>query len=120
MTDRCTMANLPDSGIRLGPRSAAAGTPSFSVSRAASALIRAIADRAKKADWWEQLGCSHFDLMMDLTATHANGCPMDFEGLLAADSFDLAHDLSGICIHLDRKTGRLVAFLPRYSERRQR
>lgn len=47
---------------------------------------------------------------MDLIATHANGCPMDFAKLLAADDFNLCHDVFGIARHLDRKTGELTNF----------
>lgn len=59
------------------------------------------------------------NLEMDLIATHANGCPMDFERLVNASDFDFWHDLSGIRAHLDRKTGNLSKhFYPRFSKRR--
>ena len=58
--------------------------------------------------------------MMDLTATHANGCPLDLVGLLESDDFDLVHDIGGINAYLDRATGSLInCFLPRYSIRRR-
>lgn len=47
---------------------------------------------------------------MDLVATHANGCPMDFAKLEAADDFNLLHDVIGIERHLDRETGQLGDF----------
>lgn len=54
--------------------------------------------------------------LMDLTACHANGCPLDLDGLLAASDFDVAHDIIGIRDHMDRMTGALDGrFLPRYS-----
>lgn len=59
------------------------------------------------------------DLEMDLIATHANGCPLDFAKLEAASDFDLAHDVGGIQASLDRDdnsptAGQLLnCFLPR-------
>lgn len=54
------------------------------------------------------------DLHMDLTACHANGCPMDWEKLMKADDFTLAHDVAGISRHINRRTGKLEnCFLPR-------
>lgn len=53
-------------------------------------------------------------LMMDLDATHSNGCPLDFEQLLTFDDFNFYHDISGIAKHLDRNTGKLKnCFRPR-------
>lgn len=55
-------------------------------------------------------------LMMDLTATHANGTPLDLEGLLAADSFNFSHDILGIHRHINRETGKLEdCFRPRFA-----
>ncbi len=54
------------------------------------------------------------DLIMDLSATHSNGCPLDFDKLLGFDDFDFYHDIYGIVKHLDRTTGKLQnCFLPR-------
>jgi hypothetical protein len=51
---------------------------------------------------------------MDLMATHANGCPLDFAKLAGFDDFNLVHDVSGIQRHIDRDTGTLGGcFLPR-------
>lgn len=47
------------------------------------------------------------DLEMDLAATHANGCPLDFDKLLSADTSDFIHDIVGIRLHLDRCNGEL-------------
>lgn len=54
------------------------------------------------------------DLRMDLEATNANGCPMDFERLAAASERDFKHDVWGIQRYLNRTTGKLEDnFLPR-------
>lgn len=51
---------------------------------------------------------------MDLSATHANGCPLDFDKLAGFDDFNLMHDITGIYKHLNRETGELEnCFLPR-------
>lgn len=53
-------------------------------------------------------------IRMDLAATNASGCPLDFEKLLAFDDFSFWHDITGIYHHLDRETGKLEDFfLPR-------
>ncbi len=63
---------------------------------------------------------AEMDHMMDLIATHANGNPLDFDKMLAADDFNLAHDVFGIERHLDRSTGELTNFFsPRCSKREQ-
>jgi hypothetical protein len=55
-------------------------------------------------------------LEMDLTACHANGCPLKLAELLHADDANFTHDVLGIRTHLDRHTGRLGdCFLPRFS-----
>lgn len=51
---------------------------------------------------------------VDLTICHANGCPLDFAKLAAADEFGLSHDVYGIVNHLERDTGQLRGeFMPR-------
>ena len=55
-------------------------------------------------------------LIMDLTATHANGNPLKLAELAEADKFDLTHDVFGIVNHINRQTGQLEDFfLPRYA-----
>jgi hypothetical protein len=56
-------------------------------------------------------------LIMDLTACHANGCPLDFAGLLAAPMQDFSHDVYGIRKAINRQTGKLTedVFTPRYA-----
>jgi hypothetical protein len=62
--------------------------------------------------------CSRLELAMDLTACHANGCPLDLGALLQAPDADFAHDVWGIRRHLDRDTGQLGdGFYPRYARR---
>lgn len=54
---------------------------------------------------------------MDLIATHANGCPMDFDRMRKADDFNILHDIVGIRDHLNRKTGQIEGmFLPRFAK----
>lgn len=54
---------------------------------------------------------------MDLLATHANGCPMDFGRMRKADDFNILHDIAGIRKHLNRETGRIVGFfVPRFAK----
>ena len=80
---------------------------SFETSVPDAALIRRIVKRAA-----ETLGT------MDITATHANGCPLDLARLLGADDLNFARDLSGISGHLNRETGRLDnSFRPRFSRK---
>jgi hypothetical protein len=90
---------------------------SFDVSAADSVLIGRIVDRAEGlgllTGWYDRLTC-----VMDLTATHANGCPMDFQRLLDADDFNFLHDVTGIANCLDRDTGKLTNFFsPRFHTR---
>ena len=56
------------------------------------------------------------DLIMDVEATHCNGCPLKLTELLNAADFDFAHDLIGIQNNLNRSTGELEnCFVPRYA-----
>lgn len=53
-------------------------------------------------------------IAMDITACHANGCPLHLTRLLAFPNFDFTHDVSGIAAHINRDTGKLMdSFLPR-------
>src|ERR1700719_2584349 len=57
------------------------------------------------------------EIVMDLTAVHANGCKLRLTELSSAEQFDFTHDVFGIRQHIDRKTGQLTdRFLPRYAE----
>jgi len=47
-------------------------------------------------------------VVMDLSAVHQNGCPLDLQAMLDATGTDLARDVLGIMLNLDRSTGRLL------------
>ena len=91
---------------------------SLDCTKAELKLIEKIADRFR--DLQRKHGFEPADktnLMMDLMVTHANGNPMRFKDLLAADDFNLSHDVSGIASHINRRTGKLErCFLPRFSK----
>jgi hypothetical protein len=56
------------------------------------------------------------NVMMAITACHANGCPLDLQKLLNADDYNFAPDMIGIRNNIDRHTGKLLnCFLPRCS-----
>lgn len=86
---------------------------SFDASPDDATLIEKIVDRAK-ANWPK---IDRLEITMDLTACHANGNPLRLADLLAANDFDFIHDVYGIRVHLNRRTGRLGDhFTPRYSQ----
>lgn len=81
------------------------------IARRAFALRKAFAARDTSRNIPDVLS-----MQMDLVATHANGCPLDFQRLEAADDFNLLHDVLGIERHLNRDTGQLQDFfLPRFA-----
>ena len=85
----------------------------FDTTREEARLIMGIAKRtaAHAAHGFDLLACE-----MDITACHANGCPLDLARLLAAEDFNFAHDVYGIMAHIDRSTGKLRdCFLPRFA-----
>lgn len=56
------------------------------------------------------------DWMMDIEATHCNGCPLDLAALASAPEPHFSHDIFGIRRHLDRETGKLEDhFRPRHA-----
>ena len=56
------------------------------------------------------------ELLMDVTACHLNGCPLDLAGLQTAGNGDFGRDVFGIRRHIDRSTGALGdCFVPRYA-----
>lgn len=82
----------------------------FDTTKEESELIDKIVDRAVNME----SSIDRLSLNMDLSATHANGCQLDFAKLLAFDDFNFAHDVGGIMQHLDRSDGHLkLCFLPR-------
>ena len=90
-------------------------TVSFTVPIDVAQNIRLAAQRY--AMLYESVHGKKLDFMtlhMDLTACHANGCPIDWDKLNAATDTTFAHDISGIQRHINRKTGKLEnCFLPR-------
>jgi hypothetical protein len=90
----------------------------FTTDRHDSDLIARIVDRGWAIEWLRRSYAQKLDMLMDVSAVHANGNPLRLEALLAADDFNFAHDMSGICNCLDRETGKLTRnFSPRFSDR---
>lgn len=95
---------------------------SFSVTPTDRLAIEQAAERALAMDAAtnKRYARKIMDWQMDFTAVHANGCPLDFGRLNAADDFNFAHDAFGIARHLDRETGQLTnCFLPRFAAKCQ-
>lgn len=90
---------------------------SFKTNRHEHSTIRAIADRASAmALQHERPEYPATDAAMDITAVHANGCPLLLDDLLAAEPLHFAHDVFGIRNHLNRETGKLEDhFSPRFA-----
>jgi hypothetical protein len=90
--------------------------PSFAIHRHDAAVISEIAKRAHQI-FGDLTGRETMDFMMDITAVHANGCPLRLQALKDADDGNFAHDVMGIYRYLDRDTGKLTGeFLPRYAK----
>jgi len=54
--------------------------------------------------------------LMDIVVCHCNGCPLHLLRLLMSDPEDFSHDVLGIAVHIDRKSGRLChGFIPRFA-----
>ena len=88
----------------------------FSVSREDDALITQIARRCVRRAWAKLERYEFRTVFMDVTACHANGCPLELKKLLDSPVGDFDHDLEGIRRHIDRSTGRLQdCFAPRCS-----
>jgi len=89
----------------------------FNTSKRDSKLIRAIAERgismaaADGVDVGDKLS-----VVMDLTACHANGCPLRLEEMASADDANFGHDFYGITRYIDRSNGKLSGmFCPRFA-----
>src|SRR5688572_17052120 len=78
----------------------------FNATVAEFRYIRTIADRALSAQLYG-LDTSVQEVLMDLEATHCNGCPLDLQALANAAPAHFNHDILGIRQHLDRDTGKL-------------
>ena len=88
---------------------------SFKVSKDDARLISMIVDREAARS---PVQFDRMSMEMDITACHANGCPLKLVELLTADEFNFTHDVYGIHRHLDRTTGKLLdCFLPRFAEK---
>ena len=48
-----------------------------------------------------------FEIDMDLTACHLNGCPLDLDKLADFDDFNFYHDIFGIRNNINRTNGKL-------------
>jgi hypothetical protein len=89
---------------------------SFTVSGHDQDLIMKIVDRAERILTENGIEHKRITLVMDLTATHANGCPLRLADMLGADVCNLLHDILGIATHIDRRTGKLGdCFVPRFA-----
>lgn len=88
----------------------------FNVTDEERDVILAIAERAKRELFRDPDTPSMIHLLMDITATHANGNRLRLRELLEADAFNFAHDIHGIVRHIDRETGELKDFfVPRFA-----
>lgn len=89
---------------------------SFQISHTDSLLVGKVARRAARASAKVGFRLDVIEIRMDLAACHANGNPVDFAKLLAADDATFGHDVFGISRHMDRDTGQLRDFFsPRCS-----
>lgn len=89
-------------------------TINWNVSREEALTIMEIVARARS--YWPDTNGMELD--MDITACHANGCPLDLRELAGAPKFDFAHDVCGIQRHINRQTGQLEGFFqPRYAKK---
>jgi len=90
----------------------------FRTSSADADLILAIARRAIGIAEGLGVKLDTLHLTMDVTACHANGCPLDLQALLDSNKMDFTHDIFGIRRHIDRGTGKLLdCFVPRFALR---
>jgi len=91
---------------------------SFDVSAKDDSLIVALVDFAIE-EFSEMITDTHdkIDFIMDVTACHANGCPLNLQGLIETDVINRHHDLAGIARNIDKATGKLLNnFLPRFAK----
>lgn len=88
----------------------------FDTSLSDMQLIHAITSHAMVLAAQQGMDLDPLALSMDLTACHANGCPLRLADLLGASAGDFVHDVWGIQKHLNRKTGGLHDFfVPRFA-----
>lgn len=86
----------------------------WEVSEKDGKLIDRILDRAISNGHLQR--SSRLSSEMDIIACHMNGTPLLLEAWLEGPTQDFTHDLYGIKLHMDRKTGKLAPnFEPRFS-----
>jgi hypothetical protein len=89
---------------------------SFKVNISDRDIIARLVMRAENFYKMQGVTIDRTSLLMDLTATHANGCSLKLQAMLNADDSNFLHDICGISQHLDRSTGQLKnCFSPRFS-----
>lgn len=74
--------------VKFGPMT---GEENAAVDRIVDRMMSSSMSVARRNDPWTQQ-----DIMMDVRATHCNGCPLRLVELADADDFNFAHDLLGI------------------------
>lgn len=88
----------------------------FATNAKDKAVIEKIMQRAAAMREQRGMKVDRLSLLMDITACHLNGTPLKLAELLAADDFNLAHDVFGIERHMNRETGKLEGFfMPRFA-----
>ena len=98
-------------------RASTADVVSFETTRAEARVIGEIVARAKVAAIAARIEFDGMSLHMDLSACHANGCPLKLVELLEADDANFGHDVWGIRRFIDRNTGKLGGhFVPRFAQ----
>lgn len=87
-------------------------TISFKVPAEDLDLISLVTDRAHREifDKHPDIKQTRSDTMMDLSACHANGMPLDLKALLEFPAFDFSYDVMGIRQHINRTTGEIEGF----------
>jgi hypothetical protein len=91
---------------------------SFTVTKDELDQIQRIVARGQELAKRHGAEYSVMNMSMDITATHANGTPLDLGGLANADDHNFSHDLFGIARHINRETGKLEGcFVPRFALR---
>ncbi|MBF0583085.1 MAG: hypothetical protein HQL80_02480 [Magnetococcales bacterium] len=83
----------------------------FDVSEEDDELIRQIAIRAYAMN----PDIEELMYRLDIRIVHANGLPLRLADLLATDDMSFAHDVGGICRNMNKTTGKLVNFVPRFA-----
>jgi len=90
----------------------------WKITRQENRWISQIAERASRMASAQGGQYTYLEALMDVTAVHANCCPLRLEELYHAADFNFSHDIGGIIRHLNRETGQLEGyFVPRYAQR---